>query len=106
MRGFVAALVALAAVCCADLAGAEETSPAPDDSAAVDVEMDAAPHPADAPPRMCFGGYEDGKVIVAQGRVKDAAAETTATVCRIDGGSQARAPQSPLIAARRFRVLV
>lgn len=67
--------------------------------------MDAAPDP-DAPPRMCFGGYEDGKVIVAQGRVKDAAVETTATGCRIDGGSQARAPQSPLIAARRFRVLV
>ena len=55
---------------------------------------------------MCFGGYEDGKIIVSQGRVKNATVETTAKTCRIDGGSSARAPQSPLLAARRFAVLV
>ena len=60
---------------------------------------------ANAPARMCFGGIEDGKVVVPEGRVADAGVETTAGRCRIDGGSDARAPQSPRLAARRFSSL-
>ena len=108
MRGFSTPLAILAALCCAGFsaaAAAEEAPPQPDETATVDAEVGAASD-GNTPARMCFGGYEDGKVIVPQGRVKDAAAETTATACRIDGGSHARAPQSPILAARRFGVLV
>lgn len=101
MRGFSTLLAVLAALCCAAFSAAEEAAPSQDETATVD-EVGAAN--ANAPARMCFGGYEDGKVIVR--RVKDATAETTATACRIDGGSHARAPQSPILAARRFGVLV
>lgn len=105
MRGFSTPLAILAAVCCAALSAAEEAPPPQQEPASVDAEVGTASD-ANTPARMCFGGYEDGKVIVPQGRVKDAAAETTATACRIDGGSHARAPQSPILAARRFGVLV
>lgn len=109
MRCFATPLAVLAALCCAQQLAAED-APRPEplaqeETASVDVDLGAAAD-AQAPTRMCFGGYEDGKIIVSQGRVKDAAAETTAKTCRIDGGSDARAPQSPLIAARRFAVLV
>ena len=103
MRGFSTPLAILASLCCAGFAAAEEAPPPQDETATVDAEVGAASD-GNAPARMCFGGYEDGKVIVR--RVKDAAAETTATACRIDGGSHARAPQSPILAARRFGVLV
>lgn len=109
MRCFAPALAVLAALCCAPQAAAENAprteSLAQEGTASVDVDLGAAAD-AQAPPRMCFGGYEDGKIIVSQGRVKNAVVETTAKTCRIDGGSSARAPQSPLLAARRFAVLV
>lgn len=54
--------------------------------------------------RMCFGGLQDGKVVV-ETSVKDGSAETTKKRCGIDGGMDARAPRSPRIAARRFRAL-
>ncbi len=54
--------------------------------------------------RMCYGGLEDGKTIVRQGRIVDAARETTSAGCRIDGGVVGRAPQSPTIAAWRIAV--
>lgn len=103
MRGFSTFLAVLAALCCAAFSAAEEAPPPQDEPASVDAEVGAASD-GNTPARMCFGGYEDGKVIVR--RVKDATAETTATACRIDGGSHARAPQSPILAARRFGVLV
>ncbi len=105
MRGFSTLLAVLAALCCAVFSAAEEAPPSQDETASVDAEIGAASD-GNVPARMCFGGYEDGKVIVPQGRVKDATAETTATACRIDGGSHARAPQSPILAARRFGVFV
>lgn len=106
MRGFSTPSAILAALCCAAFSAAsaaEEAPPPQDETASVEAEVGAAAD-GNTPARMCFGGYEDGKVIVR--RVKDAAAETTATACRIDGGSHARAPQSPILAARRFGVLV
>lgn len=103
MRGFSTLLAILAALCCAAFSAAEEAPPPQDETASVDADVGAASD-GNVPARMCFGGYEDGKVIVR--RVKDATAETTATACRIDGGSHARAPQSPILAARRFGVLV
>lgn len=108
MRGFSAPITVLAALCCAAFSAAtaaEEAPPAQEKTASVDADIGAASD-ENAPSRMCFGGYEDGKVIVPQGRVKEAGAETTATACRIDGGSDARAPQSPLLSARRFGALV
>ena len=103
MRGFSTLLAVLAALCCAAFSAAEEAPPSQDETASVEADVGAASD-GNTPARMCFGGYEDGKVIVR--RVKDATAETTATACRIDGGSHARAPQSPILSARRFGVLV
>ena len=97
-------LAALAAFCATHSAATEVPSPAP--PAEEEAVRESATAETDGPLRMCFGGYEDGKVIVTQGRIQDAALETTAQACRIDGGSDARAPQSPLLAARRFAVLV
>jgi len=107
MRRFCAPLAVLAALCCAPHVIAEEPlvpQPPPQEEAA-GVDLGGASD-VETPPRMCFGGYEDGKIVVSQGRVRDATVETTAKACRIDGGSDARAPQSPLLTARRFAVLV
>lgn len=52
--------------------------------------------------QVCFGGAENGKVVVSKGQVEDSVVQTTLEGCRIGGGAHARAPQSPLLAARRF----
>ena len=65
------------------------------------VESSDAPK-AHRTARICFGGTEDGKVVVSKGQVEDGVAQTTLEGCRIGGGAHARAPQSPLLAARRF----
>ena len=65
------------------------------------VESSDAPK-AHRTARICFGGAEDGKVVVSKGQVEDGVAQTTLEGCRIGGGAHARAPQSPLLAARRF----
>lgn len=104
MRWF-AAPVFLGCALCATLAAAAPAVAAPVASES-EREVDRDVSDARAPTRMCYDGYEDGKVIVRSGRVKDAAAETTLQACRIDGGSDARAPQSPRIAVRRIAVLV
>lgn len=105
MRCLSAPLAFLAAFCAAASAANEVSPPAPPAEEDAGHIVEIAPAEANMPTRMCFGGYEDGKVIVTPGRIQDAALETTAEACRIDGGSDARAPQSPLVAARRFAML-
>ena len=75
--------------------------------AQVSQEPKAAESTSDAPKahrtaQVCFGGAENGKVVVPKGQVEDSVAQTTLEGCRIGGGAHARAPQSPLLAARRF----
>ena len=53
------------------------------------------------PVRVCYGGLEDGKIIVRSEQAGNNAAKTTLNVCRINGGSIVRAPQSPTLAAKR-----
>ena len=102
MRCLTASLAVLAAFCATQSVADSGSPPAPV------AKEDAAPAAATegAPTRMCFGGYEDGKVIVTKDQIQDAALETTAQACRIDGGADARAPQSPVLATRRYAFLV
>ena len=51
--------------------------------------------------RACYGGLEDGKVVVRAGRLADEFAETTVERCRVGGGTTGRMPRSPTIAAGR-----
>ena len=55
--------------------------------------------------KRCYGGLEDGKVIVREDELTDEASQTTHRRCRIDGGSAQRAPRSPSIAASRVLVV-
>lgn len=51
--------------------------------------------------RACYGGLEDGKVVVRAGHFADESAETTVERCRVGGGITGRMPRSPTIAAGR-----
>lgn len=51
--------------------------------------------------RACYGGLEDGKVVVRAGHFADESAETTVERCRVGGGITGRLPRSPTIAAGR-----
>lgn len=57
------------------------------------------------PFQRCYGGLEDGKVILREDELTDDASQTTQRRCRIDGGSVQRAPRSPSIAASRMVVV-
>lgn len=72
--------------------------------AAVADENRAAAHRAPdlVHERMCFGGLERGKSIVAANAVLDAATETTRRSCRANGGTEGRAPRSPSLLAERI----
>ncbi len=106
--------VALPAVFWVVLATVTATAAQPDPVAAGAVAQSAKvvqsvkKAPANQGPRSlvrrCYGGLEDGKVIVREGQVVDNAVETTLNGCQVDGGAAARAPQSPTISAGRLIV--
>lgn len=48
--------------------------------------------------RACFGGLEDGKLVVLKARLADGSEQTTVEGCRVGGGVTNRLPRSPTIA--------
>ena len=88
----------LAAFACAGLHAADDAGqtgvqPVPLDEVSQDAKQPQA--------RACYGGLEDGKVVVRAGRLADEPAETTVERCRVGGGITGRMPRSPTIAAGR-----
>ena len=68
-------------------------APAADERAAAnDAER------AHAAARACFGGLEDGKLVVLKARLADGLEQTTVEGCRVGGGVTNRLPRSPTIA--------
>lgn len=89
LRTFVAALLASATIQATAASAADESAPA---------------NTADRPQalaRACFGGLEDGKVVVREAHLADASEQTTVENCRIGGGITNQMPRSPTIALGR-----
>ena len=90
----------LATLVCASLHAAEDAGqagaqPPPRGEVSQDAKQ---PQPQ---ARACYGGLEDGKVVVRAGRLADEPAETTVERCRVGGGFTDRMPRSPTISAGR-----
>lgn len=98
LRILVAALLASAAAqaVAAERAAATAGDPTAERAASNDVEH---PH---ALARACFGGLEDGKVVVLKAHLADGSEQTTVEGCRIGGGVTNRLPRSPTIAMGRI----
>lgn len=88
----------LCAFACAGLHAADNAAQAGVQPSLGEVSQDAKqPRPQ---ARACYGGLEDGKVVVRAGRLAEPA-ETTVERCRVGGGFTDRMPRSPTISAGR-----
>ena len=95
------ALVALlGAFACAGASAADRAAPPKERPGEASEVLKGAEQPQ-AQARACYGGLEDGKVVVRAGRLVDEFAETTVERCRVGGGTTGRMPRSPTIAAGR-----
>ena len=89
----------LGAFACAGANAADRAAPKEQPGEVSEVLKGAEQPQAQA--RACYGGLEDGKVVVRAGRLADEFAETTVERCRVGGGITGRMPRSPTIAAGR-----
>ena len=97
------ALALLGAFACAGANAADRAAPPkerPGEALEV-LEVLRSTEQPQAQARACYGGLEDGKVVVRTGRLADEFAETTVERCRVGGGITGRMPRSPTIAAGR-----
>lgn len=62
---------------------------------------DARREPSD---NLCFGGLEDGKIIVAEPYLENPYKQTTRLGCEVDGGSPATMPDLPAPDAAKTRL--
>lgn len=93
----------LGALACAGANAADRAVPPkerPGEVSDVSEVLNGAEQPQ-AQARACYGGLEDGKVVVRAGHFADESAETTVERCRVGGGITGRMPRSPTIAAGR-----
>lgn len=93
----------LGAFACAGANAADRAAPPkerPGEASEVLEVLKGAEQPQ-AQARACYGGLEDGKVVVRAGHFADESAETTVERCRVGGGITGRMPRSPTIAAGR-----
>jgi hypothetical protein len=54
---------------------------------------------------LCFGGLEDGKIIVGEQYLKNPYRETTRLGCEVDGGAPVTMPDLPAPDAARTRLV-
>ena len=90
----------LGALACAGANAADRAAPPKERLGEVSEVLKGAEQPQ-AQARACYGGLEDGKVVVRAGHFADESAETTVERCRVGGGITGRMPRSPTIAAGR-----
>lgn len=90
----------LGAFACAGANAADRAAPPEVRPGKVSEVLNGAEQPQ-AQARACYGGLEDGKVVVRAGHFADESAETTVERCRVGGGITGRMPRSPTIAAGR-----
>jgi len=62
---------------------------------------DARREPSD---NLCFGGLEDGKIIVTEPYLENPYRQTTRLGCEVDGGSPATMPDLPAPDAAKHRL--
>ena len=96
----LALAVLLGALACAGANAADRVDLPKERPGEVSEVLKGAEQPQ-AQARACYGGLEDGKVVVRAGRLADEFAETTVERCRVGGGITGRMPRSPTIAAGR-----
>lgn len=90
----------LGAFACAGANAADRAAPPKERPGEVSEVLNGTERPQ-AQARACYGGLEDGKVVVRAGHFADESAETTVERCRVGGGITGRMPRSPTIAAGR-----
>jgi hypothetical protein len=70
-------------------------------AAPADETTEARIEPSD---NLCFGGLEDGKIIVGERYLKNPYRETTRLGCEVDGGSPVTMPDLPAPDAAKTRL--
>jgi hypothetical protein len=93
LNGFVLAAALLAASPSLWANGEAVTDP---DTGAVSIQ------PSD---NLCFGGLEDGKIIVSEPYLKNPYRETTRLGCEVDGGAPVTMPDLPAPDAAKTRMV-
>lgn len=68
------------------------------------ASTDAEEARADSTDNLCFGGLEDGKIIVGESYLKNPYRETTRLGCEVDGGAPVTMPDLPAPDAAKTRL--
>ncbi len=92
-QAFLLAVVAASALFTGSLAAAEEP--------VAPFEGKAQTEPSD---NLCFGGLEDGKIIVSEQFVENPYRQTTRLGCEVDGGAPVTMPDLPAPDAAKTRL--
>lgn len=91
----LAALFGVAACCAAGTVTADAPAPL---NAEPEVRIEA-------PENYCFGGIDDGKIIVDESQLDSPFRQTTRLGCEVDGGDPHTMPDLPRPSAERTRLV-
>ena len=92
---FLLALIAAGALLLGPLAVAEESA------GVTSPPQEAQAEPSD---NLCFGGLEDGKIIVSERFIENPYRQTTRLGCEVDGGAPVTMPDLPAPDAAKTRL--